>query len=79
MKSKTEQSIHEVEKKNQLLDEIKQEYAGEKKRMSEKIETLTEKLNSTTDEVMQKNLDYGRETALKEQTLSFKESKIADL
>lgn len=47
--------------------------------MSEKIENLTEKLNTTTDEVMQKKLDFGRETALKEQTLSFKESKIADL
>ena len=40
---------------------------------------LSEKLNSTSEELMQKKLDYGREKALTEQQISFKQQKIDDL
>jgi len=67
LKNRSEQTISELEKKTSILDEIKSEQAEEKQRLTEKIETLSEKHNNAIDELMQRKLDYGREKALTEQ------------
>jgi hypothetical protein len=79
IKNRSEQAFSEVEKKNQLLEELKGETGDEKARMVDKIETLNEKLNTVSDELMQKKLDFGRENALKEQQLTFKQQRVDDL
>ena len=71
--------MQELEKKTQILEELKGEQGDEKNRIATKIETLTEKLNQTADELMQRKLDYGRDRALTEQQLSFKQQRIDDL
>jgi hypothetical protein len=72
LRNRSEQTVQELEKKTQILDELKGEQGDEKNRLATKIETLTEKLNQTADELMQRKLDYGRDRALTEQQLSFK-------
>lgn len=69
----------EIKKRNESIEEFKTEITSEKSGLLEKIEILKSKNQQYTEELMQKKVEYSKESALLKQQNQFSINKISDL
>ena len=79
LENQNESLISQSKKKDEDIDGLRVESGVSKKTLEETIDNLRADNQKTSDELMQRKLEAGREQALTQQKIEFQEKKIEDL
>lgn len=70
--------MNQLKNKEQALQESKADIQTEKASLIQKIEDLKTKYDSAMDELTQGKIDFERDKALKDQKLTFQDSRLKE-
>lgn len=79
LESRSESARQDMERSGKYLAEWKEERVAEKNALNERIEALKTKNQELADDLMQRRLEFSRESALLKQQADFQDSKISEL